>query len=70
MSIDKGTWTAKIAARSGFGGAKVERVLLDSDDFEHDVLLEVRGDFANAQERLDYAQNLADRLNATKPSEA
>jgi hypothetical protein len=40
MPNDKGTWTAKIASRSGFGGAKVERVLLDSDDFEHDVLLE------------------------------
>lgn len=64
MTNDKGTWAVKSKLWGDIGGPKVKRVMLESDDFEHDALLEVKGDFAGMQEWLDYAQNLADRLNA------
>lgn len=68
MAADKGVWTANLSERTGAAGGKRDCVLLDSDDFEHDVLLEVRGDFASAQQKLEYAQDLAARLNATRPA--
>lgn len=40
-----------------------DRVVLQSDDFEHDVALIVDGDFADYQDKLDYAKRLANWLN-------
>lgn len=40
---------------------------ISSDDFMHDVILEVTGDFGGKEERLAYAQEIARRLNLYKP---
>ena len=37
---------------------------LDSDDFEHDVILHISGDFSSDEQRREYANNLAMKLNA------
>ena len=68
MAADKGVWTANLIERTGVAGGKRDCVLLESDDFEHDVLLAVSGDFASAQQKLEYAQDLAARLTATRPA--
>ena len=68
MATDKGTWTAQVFTRSGVTGRKQNYVSLSSDDFEHDVLLEVRGAFEDMAQKLEYAQDLAQRLNVTKPA--
>ena len=68
MAADKGVWTANLIERTGVAGGKRDCVLLESDDFEHDVMLAVSGDFASAQQKLEYAQDLAARLNATRPA--
>lgn len=62
---DKGHWTARGMSKDSSG--KATFVCIESDDFEHDVLLEVMGDFASVEDKLAYAQNLADRLNAAFP---
>ncbi len=40
-----------------------DRVVLQSDDFAHDVALIVDGDFAGYEDKLDYAKRLANWLN-------
>lgn len=40
-----------------------DRVVLQSDDFEHDVALIVDGDFADYEDKLAYAKRLANWLN-------
>jgi len=35
-----------------------------SDDFTHDVILRITGDFYSADQRKAYAENLAKKLNA------
>ena len=40
------------------------RVGVESDDFEHDVILFVNGDFYDLEQRKDYAREIAKRLNA------
>ena len=42
-------------------------VYIASDDFTHDVVLSVSGDFWGEQERLAYAEEIARRLNAATP---
>lgn len=43
------------------------RLVLQSDDFTHDVSLEISGDFASKEERLEYAEEIARRLNLMNP---
>lgn len=52
VTHDAGPWVASANGR-----------LLQSDDFTHDVALEVSGDFADAADRIAYARNLAARMN-------
>lgn len=49
---DKGPWTV-----SEDGSA------IESDDFTHDVILRVTGDFYSDEQRKEYADNLAAKLN-------
>lgn len=39
------------------------RIVLQSDDFNHDVALHIDGDFADYSEKMDYARRLANWLN-------
>lgn len=56
--MDRGPWQL-------FYGAPPERKLkgVISDDFEHDVHLEVKGDFTDDAEKLAYCQSLLIVLN-------
>lgn len=46
------------------------RVVIQSDDFTHDVALIVTGDFEDDEQRKAYARMLAERLSAaTAPQE-
>lgn len=58
-SPDKGPWQVD----EWSGG----RVVLQSDDFEHDVALEISGDFGTPERKLAYAQALAAWMNAHLP---
>lgn len=42
---------------------------IESSDFTHDVRLYVGGDFVDDAQRKKYAENIAARLNATKPGD-
>lgn len=42
-------------------------VVLQSDDFEHDVALEISGDFGSKESKLEYARSLAAWMNAHLP---
>jgi hypothetical protein len=53
---DHGPWVAH--------KTKDTRVVLQSDDFHHDVALEVTGDFVDTESKLRYAKWLAQRLTA------
>ncbi|WP_434715736.1 hypothetical protein [Paraburkholderia sp. A3RO-2L] len=59
-SPDKGPWM--VNKWSG------ERVVLQSDDFTHDVALVVDGDFGSHEEKLAYANALAAWMNANLPA--
>ena len=59
-SPDKGPWMVN----KWSGG----RVVLQSDDFEHDVALVVDGDFGSHEEKLAYANALAAWMNANLPA--
>ena len=56
--MDKGPWHI-------FRGRKPDEKLLGviSEDFEHDVSLVVKGDFASEEDKLLYCQWLRDKLN-------
>ena len=43
------------------------RMVLQSDDFTHDVALEISGDFATQAQKHEYAEEIARRLNSTNP---
>jgi hypothetical protein len=49
---DKGPWTVDADGKS-----------IQSDDFTHDVILRVTGDFYSDAQRKAYAENLAKKLN-------
>jgi len=51
----------------GIWAASVDGKYIESSDFTHDVRLEVGGDFVDGAQRKKYAENIAKRLNATKP---
>jgi hypothetical protein len=56
---ERGHWNARQQ-----GDNHVKGVFVESDDFTHDVRLYVNGDFANMEQRLAYADEIAKRLNA------
>jgi hypothetical protein len=62
---EQGRWTVERAKtgepRADVGGTR--GILLSSDDFTHDALLSLSGDFRDEAQALAYAQGLADRLN-------
>ena len=49
---DKGPWTTNLDGK-----------YIQSDDFTHDVILRIGGDFESDEQRRAYAQGLADILN-------
>jgi hypothetical protein len=59
--IDCGPWTADLWKPEKDGGQP--RVVLQSDDFTHDVALIVTGDFSNTAQKMRYAQALARCMN-------
>lgn len=59
MSVtENGTWT--VVDNSDIGGP----VYLQSSDFTHDAGLTVGGDFSSHEQLLEYAEEMARRLNA------
>lgn len=52
-ACDRGPWHA---SENGW--------MIASDDFRHDVVLKVTGDFEDDASRIAYARTLADRLNS------
>lgn len=54
---ESGHWTAGRWVEDG-------RIFVQSDDFTHDALLYVDGDFASDFQRWEYACEIAKRLNA------
>lgn len=60
MVKEKGTWFCY------FGG---DRIGVASHDFTHDVVLWVSGDFKDADQKIEYAEEIAKRLNAYHVSE-
>jgi hypothetical protein len=62
MAMDKGPWGL-------FYGKRTDELLgLLSEDFEHDVFLEVNGDFVNPEQKKVYCEWLMAKLNS--PSES
>jgi hypothetical protein len=59
---DRGPWMVNVWPR--------EKVVLQSDDFTHDVALEISGDFGSHEEKLAYAKALADWMNSNLPATA
>lgn len=59
---DRGIWTVGKCTKSE-NGYVVTKVYLQSSDFTHDVILYVNGDFASTEQCLNYAKQLAMRLN-------
>jgi len=55
---DRGPWHVQVWKVEGS-----RKVVLQSDDFAHDVALEISGDFACFEQRLEYAHKLAKRMN-------
>lgn len=53
---DKGPWSAETTADG--------RIVISSDDFNHDVQLQVTGDFGGSDKKRAYAQYLANILTA------
>lgn len=58
LALETGTWTV---VKGGTG------LYLQSSDFTHDAILQVNGDFESNEQELDYAQEIARRLNAQRP---
>ena len=64
-SMDKGPWEIYYDDRVVNGDTGQKRIIgLLSDDFEHDVLLRVSGDFATYEDRHHYCKLLAAKLNS------
>ena len=59
---DRGPWEVNTWPSNVDG--QDDRVVLQSDDFHHDVALIVTGDFADIDSRIRYAEWLAKRLTA------
>lgn len=64
---DRGPWTAQVWHSRAKGG---DYVVIQSDDFHHDVALQVTGDFSDIESCHRYAEWLAGVLtSACNPSE-
>lgn len=61
VSMDRGPWSAHYDKY---------HVWLTSKDFTHDVLLGVYGDFADQEQHIQYAEQLAERLNQLPTGES
>lgn len=57
---DKGPWSA--------GQTSDHRAYVSSDDFKHDVLLRIDGDFGSQAEKMEYAEGIAQQLNGKMDS--
>jgi hypothetical protein len=53
---EKGPWVVGSNEKTG-------EVYLRSDDFHHDVRLQISGDFGFFEVKVEYAQRLANRMN-------
>ena len=53
--IEKGSWSVQ--------EWKDDRVVVMSEDFTHDVALEISGDWGTKEEKIAHAQFIADKLN-------
>ena len=58
---DRGPWTVEVWDKDG--EPDCDGVFLASDDFTHDVCMQVGGDFATIDDKKAYAQEIADVLN-------
>lgn len=58
--MDRGPWHAVVWDDKD----KMNTVYVASEDFKHDVFLRVYGDFKNLREKMRYAREVADALNA------
>lgn len=64
ISPDQGPWMVEFWKENA-------RVVLQSDDFTHDVALIVTGDFATKEDMLTYAKALAKWMNSNmQPNDA
>ena len=54
---ESGPWSAGVVESDG-------RTYVESSDFTHDARMYVTGDFESAEQKLEYAQEIARRLNA------
>ena len=64
---DRGPWLVNIWKSPD--GSTRDRVVLQSDDFNHDAALEISGDFVDLQAKLEYARFIARQLNAQIPND-
>lgn len=55
---DKGPWSVEAHSSDD-----KQKIIIQSDDFNHDVWLYLSGDFATIEDKIAYAQGLADILN-------
>ena len=63
--MDKGPWEIFYDDRVVDAETGQKRIIgISSDDFEHDVLLRVSGDFATYEDRHRYCELLAATLNS------
>ena len=60
MIVENGTWTVIVSA---------DDIAVASSDFTHDAYLHITGDFARG-EKLEYAREIANRLNEWTNREA
>lgn len=60
-ALDNGPWYIELDRSEG--GEEARLVGIQSEDFTHDVLLFVTGDFSSEAERIEYARELANKLN-------
>ena len=58
MIREEGTWSVEVYPKPNGND-----VYIASDDFHHDVMLKVCGDFADIDQKKAYAEEIAKRLN-------
>lgn len=58
---ENGPWKVQVWNSVSF--AAQPKVVLQSEDFMHDVALVIDGDFKNHAQKIRYAERLADRMN-------
>lgn len=61
---EKGHWTVHKTETNNIGNARGSSIRIDSDDFNHDACITIVGDFSNFEERREYHDEIAYRLNA------